>query len=101
MKSVYEYIIFHRRNPIAWNTNKQKTVAISSTAAEILAVSENLDTFIIPRDILSEIFEETIIVALYEDNTSATFMIDGCQNKSCATFSSMLLQSAKQSIPRS
>jgi len=43
--SVSGYVMFHCGNPISWGTSKQKIVATSSTAAEIIAVCDHMDTF--------------------------------------------------------
>jgi len=74
------FAVFHRGNLVHWNSVQRKLIALSSTAAEILAISENLDHFLIPRDILQEIMDETHIVEIFEDNTSARIMLQGCQN---------------------
>jgi len=79
--SVSRYIIQHYGNIIHWNTCKQQTVAISSTVAEILAITENIAAFFIPRDILNELFGKIDAMEIYEDNQSTRRMIIGCKNK--------------------
>lgn len=39
-KSTTEYIIMCRGGPIGWSSRKQRTIALSSTEAEYIAVSE-------------------------------------------------------------
>ena len=46
------FAIYHYGNIINWATSRQTTVATSSTAAEVIAVIENFDSFLLPRDIL-------------------------------------------------
>lgn len=69
--SISGFVVYHRGNLINWGTNKQNTVAVSSTSAEILAISENVDVFLLPGDILCEIFDEKEVMRIHEDNSSS------------------------------
>ena len=50
--SVSGHLLFHFGNLVAWGTSKQKVIATSTTAAEIIAVCDNLDTMLQPSDLL-------------------------------------------------
>lgn len=56
---------------ISWESAKQKTVALSSTEAEYMAISEAAKEAIYLRNVLSELIGFTICVALFNDNQSA------------------------------
>lgn len=79
--SVSGFIVLHYGNITHWGTSLQSIMATSSTAAEVIAVCENLDFFLIPRDIGSELFAITNPAIIHEDNTSASRMLKGCNNK--------------------
>jgi hypothetical protein len=79
--SVSGHLVYHHGNIINWGTSQQSIVATSSTAAEIIAICENLDSFLIPRDILGEVCGVEAPVIIHEDNISATKVLTGCQNK--------------------
>ncbi|GBM26836.1 Copia protein [Araneus ventricosus] len=68
-KSVSGYLIMFCNNPILWCVNKQKCIALSSTEAEIIALSKGVQDLLWIKGIASEIVcVKNLIV--YEDNQS-------------------------------
>ncbi|GBN07009.1 Copia protein [Araneus ventricosus] len=68
-KSISGYLIMFCNNPILWCVNKQKCIALSSTEAEIIALSKGVQDLLWIKGIASEIVcVKNLIV--YEDNQS-------------------------------
>lgn len=56
---------------ISWESNKQKTVALSSTEAEYMAISEAAKEAIYLKNLLNELTGNVHCISLYNDNQSA------------------------------
>ena len=80
-KSISGILVFHCNNLFDWKTKKQTAVSHSSTAAEISAVSDSLDHFLIPREILVKIFATRTPIHIYKDNSSAAYVMEDGQNE--------------------
>lgn len=73
--------VFCYGNLIDWSTTQQSIIATSSTSAEVIAVCENLDSILIPREICLQIFGDKRPVVVFKDNQSASQMLTGCQHR--------------------
>lgn len=80
-RSTSGFIFFHFTNLIDWSTRKQPIVALSSTAAEIIAIASNIDNMLVPRALVIELFMDRQPVDVFEDNSSAILALDGGQNR--------------------
>lgn len=56
---------------IAWESKKQRTVALSSTEAEYMGLSEAAKEAIYLKSLLRELLGKSFTVALYNDNQGA------------------------------
>lgn len=56
---------------ISWESNKQKTVALSSTEAEYMAISEAAKEAIYLKNLLEELTGTELCITLFNDNQSA------------------------------
>jgi len=79
--SISSLLVYHRGNLVNWSTKRRSIVTTSTTAAEIVAISGNIDAILIPREVLLKLYNERKAVLLYEDNTSTTKVCNGSQNK--------------------
>lgn len=72
-KSTTGYIFKLFGNPISWRSQKQSTVALSSTEAEYIALSQSVSEACWLRYLLHdfEIFDRYVCVMIFEDNQSA------------------------------
>ena len=61
-------------SPISWTSHKQKTVALSSTEAEYMALSDSSQQLMWIRSVLSEIGIEIRSLPLCGDNQGALFI---------------------------
>lgn len=68
-KSVSGYIIMFCNCPILWCVNKQKTIALSTTEAEIIALCKGIQDILWIKGIISEIVSVKNI-SVFEDNQS-------------------------------
>ncbi|GBM84347.1 Retrovirus-related Pol polyprotein from transposon TNT 1-94 [Araneus ventricosus] len=68
-KSISGYLIMFCNNPILWCVNKQKCIALSSTEAEIIALSKGVQDLLWIKGIASEIVCVKNLM-VYEDNQS-------------------------------
>lgn len=62
--------------PICWEARKQRTVALSSTEAEYMAISEATKEALYLREILNAIGMENECVTLFNDNQSAIGLVE-------------------------
>lgn len=66
------YIFLMNGSPISWDAKKQKTVALSTTEAEYIALAESAKECIFLRRFLREIgFDEATDISMFCDNNSA------------------------------
>ncbi len=79
--SVSGFLIFYRGHLINWVSHKQKTIARSSTAAELLAMSENVDAFLVPGMLIEELLDEKETMIVHQDNTSAALVVGSGKSK--------------------
>ena len=75
------FIIRHFGNPISWSTKQQSIVTSSSTAAEVVAVTDSFDDLLTIRYFIKEIEGNDTPAVIYEDNTSAYKSLDGGNTK--------------------
>lgn len=66
--SVSGYVIRLNKNPIAWRSGKQKTIALSSTEAEIVALVDAIKEILWVRGLLEELGINLGPTTIYEDN---------------------------------
>jgi len=81
-KSTTGFLIELYGNPVCWTTKKQKTVALSSTEAEYVALATASTEVVWIRNFLRELgwkIEEPIIV--YEDNQSCIHLLSKCEHQ--------------------
>lgn len=71
-KSFTGYAFILGGSPITWDAKKQKTVALSSTEAEYMALSEAAKEAIYLRGMLGELRMETGQIEVFNDNMSAS-----------------------------
>lgn len=64
---------------VSWESRKQRTVALSSTEAEYLAMSDVTKEVCFMKNFLSEISDKLYTVVLYNDNQSAQKFIQNTQ----------------------
>jgi hypothetical protein len=57
--------------PISWESRKQRTVALSSTEAEYMALSDGAKEAMFLKNILLELFGKKDAIVIYNDNQSA------------------------------
>jgi ribonuclease HI len=69
-KSTTGYIFFMNGKPISWNSRKQNSVALSSTEAEYMALSEAVQEALWLIKIFADLGWDIKPVTLYEDNMS-------------------------------
>lgn len=70
-KSFTGFIFKLSDGPIVWESRKQRTVAMSSTEAEYMAMAESVKEAIFLTNLYFEIFGKKISVQLYNDNQGA------------------------------
>lgn len=70
-KSYTGFIFTFANSAVSWQSRKQKTVALSSTEAEYMALSEAAKEAIYLRNLLYELTGNENCIALYNDNQSA------------------------------
>lgn len=80
-RSITGYLLRLFADPILWAVKKQTIMATSSTAAEVIAIFDALDNICVAQYIMNEIFHVQEPVTIYEDNTSATRIIMGGEQK--------------------
>lgn len=75
-RSTTGYIFLLNGGPITWSSQKQKTIALSTTEAEFVAASESAKEIIWLRQLLSDLGEIYDCVTLHVDNQSAIKLIN-------------------------
>lgn len=70
-KSYTGYVFMFTKGPISWEARKQRSVALSSTEAEYIALSECTKEAIYLKKMLNELIEFNKPITLYNDNQSA------------------------------
>jgi hypothetical protein len=70
-RSTTGLVVKFNGNVICWATKKQRTVALSSTEAEYMALTEATTEALWFQTWISEIFKRTIPITIYCDNQSA------------------------------
>src|SRR5229473_6083841 len=73
-KSTSGYVVKLAGVVCSWNTRVQKTVALSSTEAEYMSLSDTSCQLVWVRNLFSELGIELAPVLLYEDNQGAIFI---------------------------
>lgn len=75
-KSTTGYIFKMNGGPITWSSQKQKTVALSTTEAEFVAASESAKEILWLQQIMADLGDSFKCVTLYVDNQSAIRLIN-------------------------
>lgn len=75
-KSTTGYIFKMNGGPITWSSQKQKTIALSTTEAEFVAACESAKEILWLQQLMSELSENVECVTLYVDNQSANKLIN-------------------------
>lgn len=71
-RSYTGYVFIFNGGPVSWDSKKQRTVALSTTEAEYMGLSEVAKEAIYLRGLLSELgLEEAMDITVYNDNMSA------------------------------
>ncbi|KAG7302557.1 hypothetical protein JYU34_002203 [Plutella xylostella] len=70
-KSYTGYVFKIGNNLVSWESRKQKTVALSSTEAEYMALSDACKEALFIRSFLHELLGINVCVTMYNDNQSA------------------------------
>ena len=73
-KSITGYVLFLANSPVSWLTRQQKTVALSSTEAEYMAMSNTMRQISWIKSLLGEIHFSIPKVPLYCDDQGAIFL---------------------------
>ena len=73
-KSITEYVLFLANAPVLWLTRRQKTIALSSTEAEYMVMSDITRQISWVKSLLGEIGFKIPKVLLYCDNQGAIFL---------------------------
>ena len=73
-KSITGYVLFLANSPVSWLTRQQKTVALSSTEAEYMAMSNTTRQISWIKSLLGEIHFSIPKVPLYCDDPEAIFL---------------------------
>ena len=83
-KSITGYVLFLANSPVSWLTRRQKTVALSSTEAEYMAMSDTTQQISWIKSLLGEIHFSIPKVLLYYDNQGAIFLATNPAQKQCS-----------------
>lgn len=75
-KSYTGYVVKLGKNTISWESRKQRCVALSSTEAEYLSISDVCKELCFTRNFLSEIVNVGIPITVYNDNQSAHKLLE-------------------------
>lgn len=70
-KSYTGYVFKIGESIVSWESRKQKTVALSSTEAEYIALSDSCKEGLFIRAFLKEIVKKDVVLTIYNDNQSA------------------------------
>lgn len=70
----YTGYVFYLNGPISWESRKQRTVALSTTEAEYMALSDACKEAIYVKNLLEEVFNLTDSVCIYSDNQGAQML---------------------------
>ena len=73
-KSITGYVLFLANSPVSWLTRQQKTVALSSTEAEYMAMSDTAQQISWIKSLLGEIHFSIPKAPLYCDNQGVIFL---------------------------
>lgn len=75
-KSTTGYIFLMNGGPVTWLSQKQKTIALSTTEAEFVAASESAKEILWLQQLLMDLGERYDCIELYVDNQSAIKLIN-------------------------
>ena len=75
-KSITGYLFMMNGGPITWSSQKQKTIALSTTEAEYVAASESAKEILWLQQLLSDLGESYDCTTLNIDNQSAIKLIN-------------------------
>lgn len=70
-KSFTGFVFLIGRSVVTWESRKQRTVALSSTEAEYMALSDTCKEALFIRQFISEILGTVPKITIYNDNQSA------------------------------
>jgi hypothetical protein len=73
-KSITGYVLFLANGPVSWLTRRQKTIALSSTEAEYMVMSDTARQISWIKSLLSEIGFKIPKIPLYCDSQGAVFL---------------------------
>ena len=82
-KSITGYVLFLTNSPVSWLTRWQKTVALSSTEAEYMAMSDTTRQISWIKSLLGEIHFSIPKVLFYCDNQGAIFLATNPAQEQC------------------
>ena len=83
-KSITEYVLFLANSPVSWLTRWQKTVALSSTKTEYMAMSDTTWQISWIKSLLGEIHFSIPKVPLYCDNQGVIFLATNPAQEQCS-----------------
>lgn len=75
-KSTTGYIFLMNGGPVTWLSQKQKTIALSTTEAEFVAACESAKEILWLQQLLLDLGEKYDVIKLYVDNQSAIKLIN-------------------------
>lgn len=70
-RSYTGYVFTIGKSIVSWESRKQKTVALSSTEAEYISLTEACKEGLFIRKFLKDIIKESIVITIHNDNQSA------------------------------
>ena len=73
-KSYSGFALMYAGGAVSWEARKQQSVALSSTEAEYMAISEAAKETIHLKGLLEELGEDLPSVTIYNDNQSARYL---------------------------
>ena len=83
-KSITGYVLFLANSPVSWLTRRQKTVALSSTEAKYMAMSDTTQQISWIKSLLGKIHFSIPKVPLYCDNQGAIFLATNPAQEQCS-----------------
>lgn len=79
-KSYTGLVFKHGNCAISWESRKQKTIALSSTEAEYLGLSDGAREASFIRNLLGEICNKLETIVIHNDSQSAQKLVKNCQH---------------------
>lgn len=80
-RSISGYVVKVYGATVIWSSKKQQSVALSSTEAEYVALTQGIQDIIWLKGLLNDMNIDAGTVTVYEDNQGAIFMASNFENK--------------------